>query len=64
MIRNLGVLFGAFVFILDALKGALSIFLAYIIHKVTNTSIGIEYLVTIAALFVIIRTYISSNVWI
>lgn len=51
-------------FILDALKGALSIFLAYIIHKVTNTSIGIEYLVTIAALFVIIRTYISSNVWI
>ena len=51
-------------FILDALKGALSIFLAYITHKVTNTNIGIEYLVTIAALFVIIRTYISSNVWI
>ena len=45
-------------FILDALKGAFSIYLAYIIHKITNTSISVEYLVTIAALSVIIgHTY-------
>ncbi|MBF0989564.1 MAG: hypothetical protein HXK70_01970 [Clostridiales bacterium] len=62
--RNLGFVSGALVFILDALKGTLSIFIAYLIHKVTNTNIGIEYLVTIAALLVIIRTYISNNVWI
>ena len=45
-------------FILDALKGAFSIYLAYIIHKITNTSISVEYLITIAALSVIIgHTY-------
>ena len=59
MLRNVGKKAAAITLICDILKGLVSIFIAYIISKIAKDVNG-AYLVQIAALCVVIRTYISN----
>ena len=59
MLRSVGKKAAAITLVCDILKGLVSIFIAYIISKIAKDVDG-AYLVQIAALCVVIRTYISN----